>query len=305
LSGIVYMKTEDAAKRLAIIKYLYDVAIEQSMKSEPICSFSILTFHDAIELFLELAAEHLDKGKSGSEFMAYWELLAKKVKDGLTQKESCRQLNTARTGFKHGGILPSKLAIEGFRATATNFFEENTPRVFGVKFSDISLIELVQNRTAKKHIEESGKMLREGKIEEALDNAALAFTILVNDYESSKKDAFGRSPFFFGSHLHFLDSFFLHIEGGMGRFVDSTKESIEALQEAVKLLSLGLDYRRYARFRLLTPYVLKIGDGYQVQRIQRGSRGIPRPEDVQFCMDFVIESALVLQEFDFALEQGK
>lgn len=84
------MRIEDATKRLAIIKYLYNVAVEQSMKPEPICSTSVLTFHDSIELFLELAAEHLDKGKSGVNFMAYWELLALKVKDGLTQKESCR-----------------------------------------------------------------------------------------------------------------------------------------------------------------------------------------------------------------------
>jgi len=299
------MKIEDAIKRLAIIKYLYNVAVEQSMKPEPICSSSVLTFHDSIELFLELAAEHLDKGKSGVDFMGYWELLALKVKDGLTQKESCRQLNTARTGFKHGGILPSKLAIEGFRATSTNFFEENTPKVFGIKFSDISLIGLVQNEKVRKHLEEAEKMIKDGTIEDALDKAALALTILVDDYESSKKDKFGRSPFFFGEHLHFLDSFFLHIEGDLGQFVDRTKESIEALQEAVKLLSLGLDYRRYARFRLLTPYVLKTTEGYEIQRIQRGSRGIPRPEEVQFCIDFTIESALALQEFDFALEQGK
>jgi len=231
------------------------------MKPEPICSISVLTFHDSIELFLELAVEHIDKGESGVEFMAYWELLAPKVKDGLTQKESCRQLNMARTGFKHGGTPPSKLAIEGFRATATNFFEENTPKVFGVNLSDISLIGLVQDEKVRKILEEAEKMLKEEKIEDALDNAALAFTVLVDDYENSKKDKFGRSPFFFGERLHFLDSFFMHIEGDVGQFVDRTKESIEALQEAVRLLSLGLDYRRYARFRLLTPYVVKTSGG--------------------------------------------
>jgi hypothetical protein len=75
-------------------------------------------------------------------------------------------------------------------------------------------------------------MLKEGTIEGALDKTALAFTILVDDYESSKKDKFGRSPFFFGEHMHFLDSFFMDIKGDLGRFVDRTKESIEALQEA-------------------------------------------------------------------------
>jgi hypothetical protein len=296
------MKIEEAVKRLAIIKYLYNVATEQSMKPEPLGSTSVLTFHDTIELFLELAAEHLDKGKSGVDFMGYWELLAPKIEGGLTQKESCRQLNTARVGLKHSGITPSKLAIEGFRATTTNFLEESTLKVFGIKFCDISLIALVKNEKTRNYLHESENLLKEGKIEDSLDKAALAFSVMIDDYESNKRDRFGRSPFFFGEHLHFLSSFFMHIEGDLGKFVDRVKESIEALQEAVKLLSLGLDYRKYSRFRLLTPYVLKTSAGYQIQRIQRGSEGDPVPVDVQFCIDFTIESALALQGFDFSLE---
>jgi hypothetical protein len=291
------MKVEEIVKRLAIIKYLYNVAVEQSMKPEPLGSVSVLTFHDTVELFLELAAEHLDKGKSGVNFMEYWGLLPT-----LTQKESCRQLNTARVGLKHSGVTPSKLMIEGFCATVTNFLEENTLKVFNIKFSDISLIALVRNETTRDFLQESENLLKEGKIEDALDKVALAFSVMIDDYESSKRDRFGRSPFFFGEHLHFLGSFFMHIEGDLGKFVDRVKESIEALQEAVKLLSLGLDYRRYSRFRLLTPYILRTFGGYQIQRIQRGSKGIPVPEDVQFCIDFTIESALVLQGFDFSLE---
>ncbi|MCW3985225.1 MAG: hypothetical protein NWE91_02295 [Candidatus Bathyarchaeota archaeon] len=280
------------------------MAVEQSTKPEPACTVSVLMFHDSIELFLELASEHLDKGKSGANFMDYWELLKPRIGGtGLTQKESARQLNTARVGLKHSGIPPSKLALEGFRATATNFFVENTPIVFGIDFSDISLIELVQYVDAKNSLVKAQDLLEEGKIEDALDNVALAFAQLVDEYERSKKDKFGRSPFFFGERLSFLDSFFMKIEGDLGRFIDKIKDSVEALQEAMKLLSLDLDYRRYARFRLLTPFILKISGGYNIQRIQRGSKGLPKPEDVKFCINFVIESALVLQEFEFALEE--
>jgi len=298
------MKIEEAIRRLAFIKYLCNLAVEQSLKPEPACATSVLMFHDSIELFLELASEQLDEGKSGANFMEYWELLKPKLRNnGLTQKESARQLNTARVGLKHSGIWPSKLAIEGFRATATNFFEENTPIVFGIEFSDISLIELVQYQETRKSLVEAQELLKDGKIEDALDKIGLAFVQLVDDYEKSKKDRFGRSPFFFGERMAFLSSFFLHVEGDLGRFIDKVKDSVEALQEAVKLLSLGLDYRRYARFRLITPIILKTTGGYSIQRIQRGSRGTPTPEDVQFCINFVIESALVLQEFEFALEK--
>ncbi len=239
--------------------------------------------------------------------MDYWDLLASKLQgEGLTQKESMRRLNKARVALKHHGIMPSKLDIEAFRASATNFFEDNTPIVFGIGFSDVSLIELVQCEDAKNSLIKAEELLKAEKIEDVLDNVALAFAQIIDDYESRKRDKFGRSPFFFGKSLTFLDSFFMHIDGDLGRFIDTVKDSVEAIQNTVKILSLGFDYRRYVKFRLLTPIILKIAGGsekYHIQRVQRGSKGVPTPEDVQFCINFVIESAITLQEFDFSVER--
>lgn len=292
-------------ERLAFIRYLYNLAVEQSQRAEPLSSASVLTFHDAIELFLQLSAECLDAGKRDVKFMEYWDLLAPKLQgEGLTQKESVRRLNKARVALKHHGTRPSKLDIEAFRASATNFFEENTPMVFGISLSDISLIDLIQYEDAKNSLVEAQEKLKENKIEESLDKIAIAFAQLIDDYESRKRDEFGRSPFFFGRSLTFLDSFFIGVKGNLGDFIDNVKESVEAIQDAVKILSLGLDYRKYVKFRLLTPDILKMPNRrYDVQRIHRGSKGTPSSEDVQFCIDFVIESAIALQEFDFDLER--
>jgi len=90
----------------------------------------------------------------------------------------------------------------------------------------------------------------------------------------------------------------------LSEFVDKVKESVESLQNVVKILSLGVDYRKYVKFRLFTPYVLKMLNGsYVIQRVQRGSNGIPTKNDVQFCIDFVVESAITLQKFDFSIEE--
>lgn len=285
---------------------MYNVAVEQSYRPEPLCSASILTFHDAIELFLQLSSESLDVGRREINFMDYWDLLAPKLEgDGLTQKESMRRLNKARVALKHHGTLPSHLDIEAFRASATNFFEENAPIVFPVEFSDISMIELVVCEDAKNNLKKAEEMLKEDKIEDALDKVALAFAQLIDDYESRKMDEFGHSPFFFGESMTFLSSLFIDIKGKLGDFIDTVKESVEALQDAVKILSLGIDYRRYVKFRLFTPYILRLTDGtYSIHRVERGSRGIPTAEDVQFCISFVIESAITLQEFDFGVDKA-
>jgi len=300
------MLDESVVRRLAFIKYLYKVAVEQSQRPEPLYSASILTFHDAIELFLQLACEHLDVStKEQQSFLGYWDILAPKLPDRVpTLKESMKRLNRARVELKHHGILPSKLDIEAFRASATNFFEENTSPIFGIKFSEVSLIDLVRCEETKNNLKEAALLLKQNKIEESLDKVALAFAHLIDDYESRKREQFGRSPFFFGESL---SSFHIGIDrsqvGELVEFIDKVKKSIEDLQNAVKILSLGIDYRRYVKFRLLTPIISKtIGSRrYKIYR-RYGSKGIPTVEDVQFCIDFVIESAITLQEFDFSIE---
>ncbi|MCX5996821.1 MAG: hypothetical protein NTV42_04215, partial [Chloroflexi bacterium] len=231
-------------QRLALIKFLSGVAIEQSQRPEPLCSIAILTFHDAIELFLQLSCEHLDISMSKSKigFLEYWELIAPKVSTGeLTQKESMKRLNSARVEFKHNGTLPSKLAIEGFRVNATTFIEENTLAVFGIELSSVSLLDLVQCDEARTSLRESEELIKQNKIEDALDKAALAFQQLISDYEKRKTSKFGRSPFFFGRDMTFLSSFAMDF-GQLGagarfkqkmiEFVDKVNESLESLQQA-------------------------------------------------------------------------
>lgn len=310
------MDDNGVMERLAFIRYLYFLGVEQSRIAEPFSRASVLMFHDAIELYLELAAEHMDVSKRLKEltFMQYWDVLnpalAKKGKRELTQKIAMDKLNEARVSFKHHGIPPSKSIIEDLRSHVTNFLEENTPNIFDTEFSSISLIELVECQTAKDTLREAQRLLKDDKIEEVLDKTALAFVQLIDDYENRKKDEFGRSPFFFGKSMTFLSSFhmgFSHRDK-LADFVDHVKESIEAIQESVKVLSLGLDYRRYARFHLLTPIVLRLwagGGGKVNYNLSRISRIIPTKEDAQYCIDFVIESAVKLQEFDFEVRKKK
>ncbi len=297
------MLAESTMQRLAFIRYLYSIAVEQSQQPEPLGAASILTFHDSIELFLQLASEHLNVGTKRPGFMNYWDLLEPKLPTGgLAQRESMRRLNKSRVALKHHGTFPSKLDIEAFRASATNFFEENAPLVFGIEFSSISMVNLVKCAEARSSLEGASKLIEEGKAEDALDKIAIAFAQLIDDYENRKRTRFGRSPFFFGESLTFESSFFMGIrDHKFAGFVDKVKDSLEAMQSAMKILSLGLDYRRYVKFRLLTPFVTRVLNGDYA--LSRSRRDEPRSiEECHFCNDFVIESAIHLQDFDFEVE---
>lgn len=297
------LSSDIVIRRLALIKYLYGVGIEQSQKPEPLCVFSILTFHDAVELFLQLAADYhnVKRQKAQISFMEHWKLLSPKIpKGGPTQQVAMERLNKARVGLKHYGILPSKFEIESFRASATNFFEENTPLIFNIDFSTISLVDLIQYEETKNYLKEAMALLDKNNITKSLDKIAIAFSQLIYDYYKSMRKtdqplgAFNKSiaiPSNFHISLNLRNS--MKIEKKLSDFANEVKTSLANIKEVIEILVLGIDYRKYVKFHLLTPTVGKSGSGEY--SIYRSGKTVDL-NDAHFCIDFVIESAVILQE---------
>lgn len=293
-------------RRLAIVRYLYERGVNQSRQPEPLASIALHDFHDAVEMFLHLALEHHDVPfKKNIEFRQYWEMLAGKLPKGFpSQNVAMMRLNTARVDLKHHGITISALEVEGFRAATTTFFEDNCVPMFGIEFGQINLLQLVLFEGARGHLENAQVAVDESRLADALNEIAIAFKSMVSEYEESKYSRYRDSPFYFGRSMTFLSSLHMgldHSDRKIREFVDTVKESIEALQDAVKLLSLGLDYRKYSKFQMLTPHVFRyIGsepDQFSVQ--MRMGQNAATLDEVRFCQDFVIECALRLQEFDY------
>ena len=260
-------------QRLSFIRYLYLVAVEQSRQPDPLAAASVLSFHDSVELFLQLASEQLNVGRNRMEFMQYWEVIDPALDPNrLSQRESMRRLNSARVSLKHHGTLPSVLAIEQFRSSVGSFFEENTRVVFGVEFEGLSLVDLVTCEVARESLREAVKQIQEGDTGKSTISAAIAFEQLKDDVNDRLKARYYRTPFWFGDSFDFDKSFFRHRpvpDPQQDKFEDKVVEAIVAMQEVMGALGFGLDYRRYARFRLLTPSVSRsLAGKYHVQIVQ-------------------------------------
>jgi len=284
-------------KRLAIIKHLYKIGLEQSKQVETVASFSILSFHDSIEMFLKLLAEKKNIKSDNFNFLDYLTKIPT-----LTLKESMRNLNARRVNIKHKGILPSKTDIELSRVNTTDFFNQNVIAHFKIEFESISLIDLVEYDKVKEHLKISQDSLNSNKIDVSIENVALAFDVLLNSYEENKIGNYRYSPFFFGKDLSFNSAFFMGIKDRkMSEFVDKVKDSLEAMQKAIKIMSLGIDYKKFVKFNLLTPNITRTMDGNHVAQIYGEKKWTK--ENCQYCIDFVIDCSLKLQEFDFDIEE--
>ncbi len=290
------MLDEAKMRRLGMIQYMYTLAVDQSHKPEPLNMVSILHFHDAVELFLVLVSEHLNTGKMGQDFMTYWETINQKLpsKD-FGQKDSMNRLNKARVNWKHYGIRLPTTEIDEFRTNVVTFFQENTPKVFGFAFEEISMAALVQTEEVRERLLKAEQSSSSGDIKSALKEIAIAFSDLLNRFD-------GRAMEQNNYHLRSVSRrHFSSIERtapkDLSRFAREIEKEINMLHEQIKLLSLGVDYKSYMRFQWLTPTVLLTMDGmYNTHGDPRGQSH----QDYLFCYHFVIECALRLQEIQFS-----
>ena len=289
------MQTDVIIKRLALIKYLYKQGVEQSYHPDPIASFSILTFHDSIEMYLKLLAEHQNIKSDKFSFLEYWDRI-----ETLTLKESCSSLNYKRKSIKHKGLLLSKADVEASRVTTTEFFEQNFPIQFSLSFSKISILSLIKYESVRNLLELSQKALEELDFSQSIKKSTLSFYELIRTYEISKKD-YGKSPFFFGESLKFYSGYSMDIKDDqLSEFINKVRVSLEDINQAIKILSLGIDYRKFIRFNLLTPRVIYTTGGHEILSFNPKNKKWNK-ENCQFCIDFVVDSSMKLQDFDFSL----
>jgi hypothetical protein len=291
-------------KRLAVIKQLYLHGIDQSYETEPMNGFSILSFHDSVEMFMKLCAEQknvrIDRNVNFGDYFV-------KLPD-LQCNATMTNLNSKRVNLKHYGTLPSKLDIEISRANVTDFFEQNTPIFFDIEFNGISLISLIKYESVKNYMETALSNLTSNNYKESITNSQIAFKELMACYEEESTKEY-RNPFDFAGHLRRLSLFsdIRKIDQDFSHFVDDIKNAIKNMEEMTKIIGWGIDYKRYCKFRLLSPYIQmwysENGRDYDCYINDEHDNRKCNLRNARFCFDFVIESALKLQQFDIDINE--
>lgn len=286
-------------RRLAVIKQLYLQGVQQSYEHEPLNGFSILSFHDSVEMFMSLCAEINNiTVQRNTTFIGYFDLLKH-----MECRSSMENLNKKRVSLKHSGAIPSVLDIEVARVNVTDFFNRNTPLFFNVDFEDISLVSLVKDESVRHYIELAHEFINDGKFSDAIMNLHFAFNELIWCH-MTEADGFYYPRF--SSIESFTSCKSHHINLGAGRsfdnFVDKTIKSFENLDDAISIIGLGIDYRRYYKFNLLKPlYDVYYEDSRRKYRGLMPTDVICNLKNAKFCFNFVIDSALQLQRFELEI----
>lgn len=295
---------EDRMRRLAFAKYLIEMGSINADNVLPYSATALLNFHDALEFLFDLILD--DNGiypKPGQEFyfMTMFNkcngVLKKKGLDESSFGASLNKLKNKRVDIKHKGSFPSPQDIDEAKYTAMNLFKDFCFKLYGLNYEDINLIDLLDDSRTKECL--LGIDYEDNHVNIVAD-LALAFELLLKDFEESKRSPFGFSPYQFlkkdqlsSSNLGIADI------KPIKNYVDRTNENLKSLNENMKILALGIDYNKYVQFKFLIPANIYWIFGSDEPQIYVGDFEPLTKKKIEFCKNFIIETALKLQQFDF------
>jgi hypothetical protein len=291
-------------KRLAFIRFLYSQGLEQAARPQSLAATALLSFHDAVEMFLLLAAEHrgvnLDRNTT---FDGYWTQVAAQAGVQLPSRNAMRRMNNSRVNFKHHGSIPSATDLDQFRGDVTTFFTDAAQAVFAADFTSLDMTDLVTQPAALTRIRDAEVSASQGDYVAALALLWEALGELLYDYADRKRISDNSTIFSFGPEHRFGTYAVDHIakiDPSFDSHIGAMTEAIREMRHALGILAVGLDYRRYARFDMLRPRVDRFIDGHwEVHPVPGILLG---DEEYEFCKLFVIEAAIHLAEMDFDLD---
>lgn len=274
------------------------MGVQQSMQAEVVAGFSILAFHDCIEMFLLLVAEHNDVKSDSLSFMNYWDKFP-----NLTLKESMRAVKDRRVSVKHKGQFPSKNDIDISRICVTDFLEQNCNIQFNIQFKDVSLLSLISYEGVKGCLENAEKELENRNYDESLLCSSKAFEELIHSYESNKRN-WREDIFDIGDKINKEYESLVGSHNRESKWFEKITETTNKIREALKITAIGIDFKRYSVFRFITPKVYRDMSGNYHSFQKSSEKGIKvNIENCQLCIDFVLDCAIKLQDFDFDLNQ--
>lgn len=295
------MKQEVTTRRLVLIKYLYEIGHEQSKQSDTFAGFSILTFHDCVEMLLILIAEKKRKKKQ-EHFLEYWNVII-----DLPYKEAMENLNNIRKILKHHGIFANKDEIDRCRIDAKVFLTDCFKSYFGYEFENLSLSSLISFNSVKEEINRAELLMNEGNNYECLERCKIAFIKLISTYEYNKAEL---SNSILDAGVRIGGDYRKLVKNNKdgSRWFEQVTKTTNTIRDIIKITALGIDYKRYALFDHITPRVIEgcnsTGTIYiPEQKDSFEAHKSVTSEDCQFCITFVVDCALKLQEFDYDINK--
>ncbi|TET44871.1 hypothetical protein E3J62_09155 [candidate division TA06 bacterium] len=298
---------EPLKKRLIYAKYIFSQASEMLTRSLPLWhGLGISLLQDSVELVLRAIAQKVKARIGGNiTFAEYWDKIERvsgnKESKMIPYKTEMQELNRARVGFKHYGILPASDDADRFRTYTRDFLVNTYRTFFDEEFDVLSLAELVRHCRARNHIRHAEQALVSDDFATCIEETAVAFTVLSLNRRAGLEHL--RLPQRIETHdLGKLVGADIEAERALDNFIRALEEHFDTLSSWILPQLHGINMAEYARFRAVTPGVsLSVA---HTCYFWGGNEAAYTKENAEFCVRFVIDSALQIDRTRFYIPSG-
>jgi len=290
------MISPELMKRLEYAKYIYLNGCELLDQKLYLSSgMATLNFHDSTEILLIVIAEHvharIKENTSFQQLISTIEAVDKEA-NKIPLRSFLTQLNKSRVNFKHYGLRPETDDALKFKRDLEKFFRKTSKQFFNIDYKDISLISLIKKRRVQNYLRKAESELKNNNFQKCIENSAIAFRLIFTS-------EFTYSPY--GYEKPLLHDHRAKIKDpDLRRFFNSIWQKLGYHEEQINVLKYGINLSDYLRFKLISPDI-HLNVLNEVVSISLHSKypgtsiDVHNNENSQFCLKFVIDSALCVQ----------
>jgi hypothetical protein len=277
-------------QHLLLAKYLFERGTDFVRQGDSAaCGMAISLFQDAVEAFLwALAKESGARLKKEAGFDGLWravdEALEETKQKRLPAHSRMVELNKARIGFKHYGILPDPSIAPRLQSYAEDFLREGLLELTGVDYDELSLADLISDSTVRGEIKEAEKCLRAERYEDAALHCAMAERL------ASRRVAQAMPKLRVDTGA-VRRAFGAKAERELSSAIRKVVEYLEGLQRLTLSAFLRVDPKAYVRFQRVVPLVTLLADEKALVR----HRSEYEKADVESCTKYITDHCLAVQ----------
>lgn len=249
---------------------------------------------DAVELFLRAIMK--DRPVSGQkvpdDFVKCMDYIDAAANDDVTKYVPFRakliELNKARVAFKHYGLTPDRADSRRLLGYVEDFFERASETFFGVRFSDLSVADLVTSSGVRGRLKEAESSLRDEDLQRALGLSAEAIDVATRELVALLSPRSSRWPPSSSTRSADADLQFAR------ELEECLEDAVAGSERVTIMLALAVNIGELVRFESVVPELRRdFGGSYTWEFVQDTSAFTV--SDAAFAVDFATKFALAVQ----------
>ena len=282
-------------RRLSLPRFLFREAKAALQRPGPYSGgMATSLFQDSVEAFLRILAEHGSVNIGASvPFDKLLDKVGAKFNSVLEHRAVITRLNKVRVNFKHHGQRIVNEEALSFASNVEAFLTEVSSDVLQLDFGSVSLVSAIGHRRTENWLHKAERFAGEGSYRESVMCAAKALAIY------SAAMSVGRfRPNNYGMRPRRLDfgNDGRQLRRSLVEFAKWVSDDLKQVHTHIDLIMKGVNIFSYRRFQALTPSV-----HLSMVNTMWGGWGPGSPakfskEDAEFCINFVVDSALQIRD---------